>query len=187
MIRSVQRNCPWAQFSMRFITYYLLVGLAAGSTACALHRAEPISALSPGAMVRVTRVCPAPRQHEICPRYLGELVSIDRDTLKLRQGSDSLIQALAAAEVTRLERHGGRQNVVLPGIGLGMTAGLLIGGVATASECSDNTSTLPCYPSGTGYGALVGAIVGGVVGAMIHPDRWSRVAWPPPRQEGWPP
>ena len=46
-------------------------------------------------------------------------------------------------------------------------------------ECSDNKGTLPCFPSGFGYGALAGAFAGGVVGALIHPDRWSRVVWPP--------
>lgn len=167
---------------MRFTARHLLaVGLAVGSTACALHRAEPISALSPGALVRVTKACQPPRRHETCPRYLGELVSIDQDTLKLRPGSDSLIQALAAAEVARVERRIGRQNVVLLGVGLGMVAGALIGGVLTMSECSDYEGSLPCFPSGFGYGALAGALAGGVVGALIHPDRWSRVAWPPPR------
>jgi hypothetical protein len=166
---------------MRFVGPHLLaLGLTVGNIGCALHGAEPISALSPGAMVRVTRVCPPPRQHQICPRYLGELVSIDGDTLKLRVRSDSLIQSLAAAGVARVERHRGRQNVVLLGVGLGMVAGAVIGGVATMSECSDNKGSLPCFPSGFGYGALAGALAGGVVGALIHPDHWSRVAWPPP-------
>jgi hypothetical protein len=160
--------------------HFLVMGLAVGGTGCALHRTETISSLSAGAMVRVTRACPPPRHHEICPRYVGELVSIDRDTLKLRPSSDSIVQALAAADVTRLERRAGRQNVILLGVGLGMVGGMLIGGVATMSECSSNEGSMPCFPSGFGYGALVGALTGGVVGALIHPDRWSRVAWPPP-------
>jgi hypothetical protein len=161
--------------------HLLALGLTIASTGCVLHRAEPASALSPGAVVRVTRLCPPPRHHERCPRYLGELVSIDGDTLKLRSRSDSLVQALQAADVTRVEMRRGRRSVVLLGVGLGMVTGAVIGGVATMSDCPNNEGSLPCFPSGFGYGALAGAVAGGVVGALIHPDKWSRVAWPPPR------
>ena len=158
----------------------LAVPIALGSTACALHRQEPISQLSPGAVLRVTRACPPARHHEICPRHQGTLVSIDPDTLKLRTSPDSVIQALAAGEVSRLERHNGTQNLVLLGAFLGFNAGFLIGAVATSSECSDYQGSLPCMGSGAPYGMLIGALAGGVVGALLHPARWSRVAWPPP-------
>jgi hypothetical protein len=156
------------------------VVIALGSTACALHRQEPISALSPGAVLRVTRTCPPARHHEICPRYQGTLVSIDRDTLKLRSSSDSLIQAWAAGEVSRLERRSGKRNLILVGAIVGLNAGFLIGWAATSSECSDYTGSLACVGSGAPYGMLVGALAGGVVGALVRHDKWSRVAWPPP-------
>lgn len=160
----------------------LLAGVIAhGTTGCALHRQEPVSALSPGAVVRVTRVCPPARRHETCPRYQGTFVSIDRDTLKLRSSQDSLLHTLAAGEVSRLERRSGTQKLVLPGILFGFNAGFLVGLIATSSECSDNTGSLPCVGSGAPYGMLIGALAGGVVGALVHPDKWSRVAWPPPR------
>jgi hypothetical protein len=127
----------------------------------------------------VTRTCPPARHHEICPRYQGTLVSIDRDTLVLRSSPDSLLQVLAAGEVSRLERLRGKRNLILPGVLLGLNAGFLIGLVATGSECSDYTGSLPCVGSGAPYGMLAGAVAGGVIGASIHPDNWSRVAWPP--------
>lgn len=133
----------------------LPVVIALGSTACALHRQEPVSALSPGAVLRVTRACPPARHHEICPRYQGTLVSIDRDTLKLRSSPGGPIQALAASDVSRLERRSGKRNLILLGALVGLNAGFLIGWAATS-----------------------GALAGGVVGALVHPDRWSRIAWP---------
>lgn len=159
----------------------LAVVIALGGTACALHRQEPIGALSPGAVLRVTRTCPPARHHETCPRYQGTLVSIDRDTLKLASSSDSLLQALGADDVARLERRSGRRNVILLGAALGMTAGMIIGSAATWSDCSDYEGSWACVPSGLPYGMLAGAVTGGAIGALIHPDKWSRVAWPPPR------
>lgn len=156
----------------------LPVVIALGSTACALHRQEPVSALSPGAVLRVTRACPPARHHEICPRYQGTLVSIDRDTLKLRSSPGGPIQALAASDVSRLERRSGKRNLILLGALVGLNAGFLIGWAATSSECSDYTGSLACVGSGAPYGMLAGALAGGAVGALVHPDRWSRIAWP---------
>lgn len=156
----------------------LPVVIALESTACALHRQEPVSALSPGAVLRVTRACPPARHHEICPRYQGTLVSIDRDTLKLRSSPGGPIQALAASDVSRLERRSGKRNLILLGALVGLNAGFLIGWAATSSECSDYTGSLACVGSGAPYGMLAGALAGGAVGALVHPDRWSRIAWP---------
>jgi hypothetical protein len=162
------------------LIHLLAVGIALGGAACALHRQEPASSLIPGAVLRVTRACPPARHHEVCPRYQGTLVSIDRDTLKLVSSPDSLLQALGADDVARLERRSGRQNVILLGAALGMTAGMIIGSAATWSDCSDYTGSWACFPSGLPYGLLAGAAAGGAVGALVHPDKWSRVAWPPP-------
>lgn len=140
--------------------------------------AAEVSALSPGAVLRVTRACPPARHHEICPRYQGTLVSIDRDTLKLRSSPGGPIQALAASDVSRLERRSGKRNLILLGALVGLNAGFLIGWAATSSECSDYTGSLACVGSGAPYGMLAGALAGGVVGALVHPDRWSRIAWP---------
>jgi hypothetical protein len=147
--------------------------------------------------VRVTRACQPSRPHEVCPRYSGALVSIDDDSLRLRPTRDSLVETLPAAEVTRLEVRRGSRNVILLGAVMGMVGGAAIGGLATAadSDCADYSGSLPCYPSGVPYGMLVGAVAGGVVGALIHPDRWLRVAWPrasslraaPPQGPGSPP
>jgi hypothetical protein len=157
------------------------VVIAQAGTACAIHRQEPVGSLSPGAVIRVTRICPPARHHEVCPRYRGTLVSIDRDTVTLRSSPDSVIRTLAASEVSRLERHSGRQNVTLLGVALGLNTGFLIGWAVTSSECSDYEGSWLCVGSGAPYGILAGALIGGVVGALIHPDKWSRVAWPGPQ------
>ena len=96
-------------------------------------------------MLRVTRACPPARHHETCPRYQGTLVSIDRDTLKLRSSPGGPIQALAAGEVSRLERRSGKRNLILLGAFVGFNAGFLIGWAATSSECSDYPGSLPAW------------------------------------------
>jgi hypothetical protein len=149
------------------------------SAACMTHRAETADSLGAGVLVRVTRSCQPSRPHEVCPRYSGALVSIDDDTLRLQPGRDDLVETLPAAEVARLEVRRGSQNVILLGVVIGMVGGMVIGGAATTSDCSNDGGSLPCFPPGFDYGALAGAVAGGVVGALIHPDRWSRVAWPP--------
>ena len=155
----------------------LLLALTLGSPACA-GRTRPVAAPSPGALVRVTESCRPRRADQPCPRYRGELVQLDRDSVRLRAAPDSLVRALAATDVARLEVLTGRPRAVLPGLGIGMVVGFAVGGLADQSACSDYRGSWPCIPSGAGYGALAGAVVGGVVGGLIRFERWARVAWP---------
>jgi hypothetical protein len=90
-----------------------------------------------------------------------------------------VIKALALDEVSGLERRSGKHHLILAGAIVGMNAGFVIGAAATASECNDYRGSWACVGSGAPYGMLVGAVAGGAIGAMVHPDKWSRVAWPP--------
>ncbi|SOD02533.1 hypothetical protein SAMN05216486_10412 [bacterium JGI 053] len=110
-------------------------------------------------------------------RYAGTISRITADTVVV--GARGREDAIARAEVTQLERFGGktsRGRSILIGAGAGLVSGGVLGAIGgrMAGRIRCTPSNQPCTPGehdATIQGALLaeGAILGSLVGAMLGP------------------
>jgi hypothetical protein len=114
------------------------------------------------------------------------LVRLTPDTMTVIASSGGAELAIPNSAVTRLEVSGGKQGRALRGLGIGLVAGTVVGGLAWALGSSSCEGEL----CGTGIddavsatfgavalvaGALGGATVGLIIGAASPAERWDPV------------
>ena len=159
---------------MSRLTAALLFVFLARPDALVGQSVAPAASLQPGARVRITQVGESPR--------VAILVAKNSEELIVQGPKFETDEAVPLAQITRLEVSTGRHRNLLKGMGLGLgiggTAGLLLGAVGY-QEC---TGMCILGPSDRGESAAFGGIllgtlglvVGTLVGLPSH-DTWQRV------------
>ncbi len=113
------------------------------------------------------RFRPQPPSRE---RLIGTVVSHSGDSLVLARERDTLAVPLNGGT---LEVSQGRHSALLRGLGLGLLAGMVVGGaVGAAMEPDELLGRGVNIIGGMVVGGSAGLVVGTVVGASISRERW---------------
>jgi hypothetical protein len=168
----------------RFATAVLLLVLARPDALIGQSAPVVVSAISPGARVRITQVGQKPR--------VAIMVAPRADTMMVRWGENTNVVAVPLADVSRLDVSTGRHRKLVRGAVVGTlsagTAGLLLG-AATYSPCK-STEMFGCFlaPASRGEQALIGGALGGALGLVVgtltgvpRRDSWQQVPLHPRR------
>ena len=143
------------------------ITLVLGTPWC-LHAEDP-RPLAVGDRVRVT----GPTLAE--GPLVATLVGLSGDRIDFRVKDRDEPVSVARAAITRVERSDGRPigKSALIGLGVGLFAGLLAGGVAcSGDDCEGGLGLLIFSASGMALGTVAGAAIG-------TSERWTEIAVPP--------
>jgi hypothetical protein len=145
-------------------------------------QAQQVPELTEGSRIRVSTEPDVVRPNPL----VTTLVRLTPDSMTVMASSGGADLAIPHSAVTRLEVSGGKQGRALRGLGIGMVAGAVVGGLAWALGSSSCEGEL----CGTGFddalsatvgavalvaGALGGATVGLIIGAASPGERWDPV------------
>ena len=142
--------------------------------------AEPAVVLAPGARVRITRPSPGGRP------LIGQIVSVSRDSLRVRLNESGGVTTFRMDDKTLVERNAEHHTHAVAGavtggllgglVGLSIVSyeqsvndlGESIGGVFGAPPPVHNeVSSAPIY-----LGLVLGGVLGGLIGNAINSDNW---------------
>jgi uncharacterized protein YcfJ len=143
--------------------FALVAILATAPTARAQYAAP--GWMSTGSRIRVT--APSLSTDPI----VGRLLLYTTDSLLLAAGDGEVRMRVPMSLVRTVEVSEGRDRLdwAVKGAGIGLVAGILIGGAAFAHSEANSLASV----AGGIAGGVIGAPLGGVVGALAAPERWA--------------
>lgn len=109
---------------------------------------------------------------------VGTVVTLNADTIVLRHESQTSALAVPLAAVTKLEVSGGRiprGKNGLKGAGLGLFAGITIGGILGAANTGTDATSKVYVMAGAAFFGTTGLVTGGIIGAVSGNERWEQV------------
>jgi len=110
-------------------------------------------------------------------RYLGTVGAMSRDSVVVRIDKSGRRAPFAWAGLSRIEVGKGKKGHTAVGAGIGLVAGVVVGGLIGAVTTNSDTDMEDWSNAlaGAGIGAALGMIIGGVIGARHETERWSDV------------
>ena len=150
-----------------------IVGLVVGPLLLPVITGPIAAQADSGSRVRVTTSAGAQR------RWVGTLVQVDADSIRLTSAPDRKIVSLPTASVVRLERSVDRRTNAGGGAVIGALvgggAGLLLGVLASSEETSWYEVGAGDVFAATAVLAAAGGGIGALIGAASHKERWEPV------------
>jgi hypothetical protein len=147
-----------------------IVGLVVGPLLLPVITGPMAAQADSGSRVRVTTSAGAQR------RWVGTLVQVDTDSIRLTSARDRKIVSLPTASVVRVERSVDRRTNAgggaLIGALVGGGAGLVLGILASSEEDSWYEVGAGDVLAATAFLAAIGGGVGALIGAVSHKERW---------------
>jgi len=155
------------------LSYWFLAALVL--VPLARLNAQKSQSLELGARVRVSTAADGMKRDWM----IGTVLSMTGDHLTIRSEEDSAHEVeLLRTTNTRVEVSQGQHSKWLTGLGLGLLAGVGVGGAIGYVVAVDDPQTEDGYAIaiiGAASGGLGGALVGGLIGSGIKVDRWQVV------------